>query len=353
MIASSGAGWLDRVEAIHCGADGYFGKPLDARALSRRLHALLTQSAQRPARILSVEDDQDQAEFVRNILESARYDVRFCADPQDLEAELSRFQPDLVLMDVFLPGISGYDLARLIRQDERYAALPIVFLTSEGDVDARIASVASGGDDYLTKPVNPALLLSAVAARVERARFLQHLLARDGLTRLLLRSAFLERTEELMARAVRRRTGDVALVMIDLDRFKTVNDTYGHLVGDQLLVGFAALLRRRLRQSDIIGRFGGEEFSVVLDGLDRDDAVRLMERILEEFAATDHDVGDGRTFRSSFSAGIAMLRSDCADVASWIRQADEALYAAKNAGRHRVQVSESAGATEEPAEESS
>lgn len=351
LIASSGAGILDRVEAVHCGADGYFEKPLDARALSRRLNALLTRSDQRPARILSIEDDPDQARFLKDVLESARFEVRVCADPEEFEEVLASFQPDLVLMDVVLPSVSGYDLARVVRQDERYAALPIVFLTAEGDVAARIASVDSGGDDHLTKPVTPALLLAAVAARVERARFVRHLLARDGLTRLLLRSAFLERTEELMARAIRRGTRDIALVMIDLDHFKKVNDTYGHLVGDRLLVAFAALLRRRLRQSDIIGRFGGEEFSVVLDGLHRADARRLMERILEEFSIMEHDAGDGRTFRSTFSAGIAMLDSRPTDVTSWTRQADEALYAAKAAGRRQVHLAEPASATDgEPAE---
>ena len=192
MIGGASA-FVNRVDAIHCGADGYFDKPVREDALMRRLEHLLERGRTEAPRVLSVEDDADQAAFVRAVLESAGYQVRICSDPKTLETELADFRPDLVLLDIQLPGTDGYALARYIRQQEAHAALPILFLTTRSHIDSQIESIRAGGDDYLVKPVVPGLLLSAAAARIERARFLRNLLERDGLTRLLTHTAFLER----------------------------------------------------------------------------------------------------------------------------------------------------------------
>src|SRR5438034_5380111 len=147
------------------------------------------------ARILSVEDDPHQSAFVSAVLKSAGYDVKVCDDPTRFEADLVAFKPDLVLMDILLPGISGYDLVRYLRQDERHAALPVLFLTTESQMQSRFRSAQVGGDDHLTKPIVPPVLLSVVASRLERARFLTNLLNRDGLTRLFTHTALIERAQ--------------------------------------------------------------------------------------------------------------------------------------------------------------
>ena len=239
-------------------------------------------------------------------------------------------------MDIVLPGFSGCDLARYVRQDERYAALPIVFLTTEVQMQARIETARAGGDGYIEKPVTPGLLLSDVAARIERARFIRGLMNRDGLTRLLTHTAFLEQARSVLAEASRDPGRTVAWVMIDLDHFKAINDRYGHPVGDRVLYGLAALLRRRLRQPDTIGRYGGEEFAVLIEGLGEPEAVRLVSRLLAEFAATDHHAADGTAFRATFSAGVALLSPAAMDLERWRKAADDALYGAKAAGRNRV-----------------
>ncbi|HET6268410.1 MAG TPA: response regulator, partial [Acidobacteriota bacterium] len=185
LMVSVVAGFLDKVEAIRCGADGYFEKVVDWESLLRRLQHLLDRGNIDPSRILSMEDDPEQSAFVKAVLESAGYTVRISEDPRRFEAELVAFHPDLVLMDVVLPEISGYDLVRYIRQDEKYAILPVLFLTTQSQLQSKIEMVKAGADDYLIKPVSPGLLLSTVAARLERARFLQSLLDKDGLTRLL------------------------------------------------------------------------------------------------------------------------------------------------------------------------
>lgn len=334
LILSIRTGFLDKVEAVHCGADGFFEKPVDWDAMVRRLQHLLERGRAETARILSVEDDPSQAAYLKAILQSAGYEVAVCDDPHTFENVLAATRPDLVLMDILLPGISGYDLVRYLRQDEKYAALPVISLSTEGQIDAQIKSARAGTDDHLTKPVAPGLLLSAVAARIERSRFLKGLLNRDGLTRLLTHTAFLERARGTVARAERTPL-DAAWVMIDLDRFKAVNDTHGHPTGDRVIGAMAALLRRRLRQSDTIGRYGGEEFSVILDDLNEPDALRLVNLLLDEFSKEEHMGPDGTAFRVTFSAGVAMLQPSM-DLEGWRQAADNALYDAKASGRNRV-----------------
>jgi diguanylate cyclase (GGDEF)-like protein len=287
--------------------------------------------------VLSVEDDPSQAAFVRAVLESAGYEVSICADPRRFESSMSSFRPDLVLMDLRLPAVSGHDLVRFVRQEERFAHLPVILMTTEAQVEAEMETMRAGADDHLAKPVPPGLLLSAVAARLERARFLKALLNRDGLTRLLTHGALLERAAAAVARKRRDPDRETAWVMVDLDRFKQVNDRYGHPMGDRVLGALAALLRRRLRQSDTVGRYGGEEFALLLDDLRAEDAVRLVDRLLAEFRALDFTAPGGAPFRVSFSAGIAMLEAGV-NLDGWRQAADDALYAAKQAGRDRIVV---------------
>jgi len=338
FVVSPHGGVLDRVEAIHCGADGHFTRPVDVAAVVRRMRFLLDRERAEAPRILSVEDDSHQEAFLRTVLSSAGYEFRAVAEPARLEAELASFRPDLVLMDVMLPGVSGYDLVRSLRQDERYATVPVIVLTTRGEMEARIQATQAGGDEHLVKPVSPALLLSTVAARVERGRFLRTLVERDGLTGLLTHTALLERARVSVSKKRRDPRRQWTWIMIDLDRFKAVNDRYGHPTGDVVLGRLAGLLRARLRQADVVGRYGGEEFAVVLEDLSGADAVRLLERLRADFAAIEHRPREGgEPFHVTLSAGLATL-DEGEDLSSWVQAADRALYEAKEAGRDRVVV---------------
>jgi diguanylate cyclase (GGDEF)-like protein len=335
LMVGGPSAFVNRVDAIHCGADAYFDKPVRVEELMRRLEHLLERGRTQPPRVLSVEDDPDQAAFVRAVLESAGYRVRICVDAKNLETELSAFRPDLVLMDIQLPGADGYSLARYIRQQEAHAALPILFLTTKSQIESQIESMRAGGDDYLVKPVAPGLLLSAAAARIERARFLRNLLERDGLTRLLTHTAFLERARAVISEKARKPGPPVAMVILDLDGFKSLNDRFGHPVGDTVLCSLAGLLRRRVRQSDHLGRLGGDEFAAVIENIGENQAVRLFERVREEFSILDQVATDGSRFHATFSAGVAVLVPGM-DAGLWRERADAALYAAKSRGRNRV-----------------
>lgn len=335
VIVSKQTGFLDKVRSIHCGADAHFEKPFDTKAMFRRLKHVLDKKRLEPPKILSVEDDPDQATFIRAFLESAGYQVRTCTDPKQFDAFLSAFQPDLILLDVMLPGMTGYELAKYVRQNERFAALPIIFLTTQGQLEARIEAAKSGVDEHLVKPVAPALLLSCVSSKLERSRFLKTLMHRDGLTNLLNHSAFMEQAQAAIAHQ-KRHNSHLTMIILDIDYFRSINERHGYTGGDKVLVTLSLLVRRRLRQSDIIGRIGGDELAVIAEGLDDQESYNLASRLLNDFAATSHVTVSHVGFYGTLSAGVAMFDPKTMDLESWVKAAYESVAAAKHAGRNCV-----------------
>ncbi len=338
MMVSALDGFLDKVEAIRCGADGFFEKPVDWDAFKRRFAGLLERNKPAQARILVVEDDYDQAAYVQALLESAGYLSLVCSNPQFFELVLAAFRPDLILMDAVLPGISGYELVRYLRQSERYSTLPVLFLAAQQQNTGRLESARAGGDDFLAKPVDPELLLTLISVRLDRVNLLRSQMERDGLTRLYNHRVFLEKARAIVAQKGRNTQKSAALILADMDQFRLINDRYSHLAGDRALTTFANFLRHRLRQSDIIARFGGEEFAIIVTNLSKEDAVRLIVRLMEEFATLDHRAPDGSVFKVTFSVGVAMLESDTLDLDCWKQAAADALCLAKAAGRSQVQL---------------
>jgi diguanylate cyclase (GGDEF)-like protein len=304
------------------------------KAMIRRMRYLLDKRKQDSPRILSVEDDPDQAAFIRAFLESAGYQVKTCTDPKNFDSYVSSFNPDLVLLDVMLPGMTGYELARYLRQDERYAALPVIFLTTQGNIEARIEVARAGGDDHLVKPVPPALLLSSVSSRLERSRFLKTLLHKDGLTSMLNHSSLMEQAQLVIAQQ-KRRSGLVALIILDIDQFRAINEKHGYPGGDRVLISMSLLLRKRLRQSDILGRYGPDQFGIIAEGLDCQEALTLAQRLIADFATISHlSQNHSGGFVATASAGISILDAKTMSVESWMQSALRAVEAAKQSGRN-------------------
>jgi diguanylate cyclase (GGDEF)-like protein len=245
-------------------------------------------------------------------------------------------KPDLIVMDYVLPDGTGIDLARLVRRDSSYSTVPIVFLTGRAGVEHRIEAVNVGGDDFLTKPVDPELLLSVIASRLQRSQSVRALIDRDGLTGILNRAAFMRRAETAIAES-KRRPESSAFVMLDLDYFKSINDHHGHPAGDQVISAFASLLTRSIRPGDEAGRYGGEEFALLLRNITSADAHKLVARLLGEFAHIPFRGAKGVPFYVTFSAGVAMLDRQTT-LRDWVRHADEALYVAKHNGRARIEA---------------
>jgi len=198
-----------------------------------------------------------------------------------------------------------------------------------------MAAFQAGADDFLAKPVLAEELLSRVKVRVERARLRRERVEKDSLTGLLLRRSFLAQVTARLAEA-EREGGTLSLCLIDLDEFKKVNDTYGHLAGDRVLAELGELIGSRFRAEDVRCRWGGEEFAVAFPGQLRETIEGAVGRILDEFGEVDF-VGDGgEIFHEQFSAGVAAFPHDGHSVESLLRVADRRLYLAKARGRGRV-----------------
>jgi diguanylate cyclase (GGDEF)-like protein len=324
-----------RLEAVRTGIQGFFRKPVDATRMVEMLDQLTTTDETEPYRILIVEDDPDLADFNALLLEHAGALVQVVHDPLQIMEPLTSFRPDLMLMDTNLKGCTGIELASVVRQNDDFMQIPIVFLSSEKRFSRRLLALHSGGNDFLTKPVQPDVLVSSVMARAERARVLASLISRDSMTGLANHTKVKEQLEAEVHRAERDGL-PLSFAMVDIDHFKSVNDTYGHWTGDVVIKTISQVLRQRLRKTDIVGRYGGEEFAIILPNTNIAAAERVMDEIRKGFTNICH-VSDDKKFYLTFSCGIAGC-PPIDDPATLIKSADEALYVAKNRGRNQVVV---------------
>lgn len=323
----------DKVEAIACGADGFLPPPVDPGSLFRKFRTLLGRRRASAARILAVEDDPHQAEFLERTLSQGGYQVRVLTDPMAFEKELHAFRPDLVLMDVLLPGVSGYDLVRYLRQEEGFSAVPVVFLTTEGRRKAQIKGAEAGGDDYLIKPVTPEDLLTTVKSRLIRYRSLQEMMDHDELTGLLAHTPFLQQARLCLSRFSRRQI-PYAMVLVEVDPPKALPFPPPR-VQAALLQGLARYLQRKVRQTDIMGRYGENLLALVLEHLTPGDAVKLLERLLMEYSQIEWPVEELK-LRTTFTAGAAMAHPSMKTLKAWLDAASTALATARKQGGGRV-----------------
>jgi diguanylate cyclase (GGDEF)-like protein len=340
VLAISRTGDLTRrLAAARAGVRAYLLKPIDVHELVDELDR--ATAAPEPIRfhILLVEDSPTQAAYFTGILERAGMDVSLVSDPMRVLDVLAEHMPDLILMDMYMPGCDGMELARVIRQFPAYASIPIVFLSAETAVDRQLDAMSLGGDDFLTKPINPTHLIRSVTIRAERARSLRSFMVTDNLTGLFNHSRIKEQLKKEVARAVRR-DSPTAFAMLDIDGFKAVNDTYGHPMGDRVIKTLARVLQSRLRQSDYIGRYGGEEFAVILPDATAAQAARVLDGVRQNFARIRHFSASG-PFQVTFSGGVSDYPT-VSDADALAVHADRALYAAKRQGRNRVLDDEAA-----------
>ena len=324
-----------RLAAVRAGGDAFLTKPLNVVSLVDQLDRLTWRQPAVPYRVLVVDDDELICRRYALVLRHAGIEVATASNAVEAMDLLESFQPELVLLDLYMPGCSGLELAKVIRQHDAYLGTPIVFVSAEEDVTRQFDALRIGADDFLTKPLSDERLIAWVRIRASRARALTVLMDQDSLTGLLVHTRIKEQLAADVARA-QREDRPLSFAMIDVDHFKQVNDLFGHLLGDHVLKSLARLLRQRLRQADTVGRYGGEEFALILPGCTVEDAGAVLEEIRQRFEGLSHGRGSD-DFQTTFSAGVAGLPG-AADAADLIRAADAALYRAKHAGRNRVVV---------------
>ncbi|MSP27760.1 MAG: diguanylate cyclase [Methylococcales bacterium] len=284
--------------------------------------------------MLIIEDDRVLAQHYAEVLRRADMLVEVLEQPPaNVIQIISQLRPDLILMDLYMPTCTGLEMTSVIRQIDAYQGIPIVFLSTEPVKEKQRSAMFLGGDDFLKKPISNDDLVYAVSHRADRFKALNALMIRDSLTGLLNHATLKSQLEILQALAQRNKS-NLCFVMLDIDLFKTVNDRYGHPKGDDVICSLAHLLKNRLRASDVMGRYGGEEFAVILPDTELSSTVAMIDELRTHFEKITHyhESGD---FNTTFSAGIVTAQQHFS-MQDLLDQADQALYIAKHQGRNRV-----------------
>ncbi len=293
--------------------------------------------------ILVAEDSKVVRAVLRQHLEAQGYVV---VEAEDGDAALKACRerlPDAVLLDVEMPGLDGYQVLTALKADPDLADVPVVFLTGRTETADIVEGLRLGAHDYLKKPFETSELIARVSAAVRVKALQDELRTRndeldavsrtDALTGLANRRHIQERLHELSSFA-RRHKQSLGVVMLDIDHFKEVNDTVGHAGGDAVLCEFSRRVQSVLRDEDTVGRWGGEEFLVLLPGTDAAGALRLGERVCASVASKPFPLPDETTLAVTVSAGCAV--DDGQNSEELVRRADDALYEAKESGRNRA-----------------
>ncbi len=292
------------------------------------------------AKVLVVDDNPRNIRLLTDILEDEHYEV-YSADQGLLVLEMThRIKPDIILLDIMMPGLDGFEVCKLLKSNYEIQDIPVIMVTAKIDsIDVKKA-LDLGAFDYIKKPLDEI----EVMARVQSAlRFKEHqdrlkeMAMKDGLTGLYNHTLLMELFEKEASQ--RNKEGcDIAFVMLDIDYFKQVNDNYGHMAGDMILKELSRILIDSVRVGDIVGRYGGEEFGIVLRDTDGKSAYDICERIRQRIENNLFSIGE-KTINITTSIGLSIKQCGVSVVNSEvIKKADEALYKAKYGGRNKTEL---------------
>jgi diguanylate cyclase (GGDEF)-like protein len=286
--------------------------------------------------ILIVDDDPSIVNAMVFALSKEGYHVHSSTSARRASDMVKEVRPDLIISDIAMPEMNGYEFFNHLQSDESTRMIPFIFVSAKGEITDRIQGFKTGVDDYLCKPFEIRELLARIERLLGRVEMYKDLSRFDGLTGALTRRTFEETLEKEIQKALLSGR-PLSLAMADLDSFKNVNDSYGHLIGDFVLSSFVDFLRKNLREEDVLARYGGEEFFIIMPEVHKLTAVEILERIrnlLNETTFPYETEGRHITITSSF--GLSGFPEDGANAEVLVKKADEALYLAKSMGRNRV-----------------
>lgn len=323
------------------------------------------------ANILIVDDSEDNLTLTSMVLEKDKHDIMTARDGREALRMAQQNNPDVILLDIQMPIMDGFEVCRRLKADSETSSIPVLFLTAKHkDIDSMSLGLSLGAEDYIVKPFSSIELRARVSvlARLKRhtdelqqknleladtnqtleetnnqlleaQQALKQMAVTDSLTALYNRRYFTERLSEAFA-GIDREKIIIHIIMFDLDHFKDVNDTYGHPMGDAVLLQFSHILRRGVRKNDIIARIGGEEFVIAMFNIPSDRAHAAADRIREEVAKYKFE-SEGNKLHMTTSIGVASypdLKMEDPTLEKMLQEADDALYYAKAHGRNRMVV---------------
>jgi two-component system cell cycle response regulator len=291
-------------------------------------------------RIFVVDDNHLNVRLLTDILQDENYTVFSLDNGLPVLEMAKKLMPDVILLDIMMPGIDGFEVCKLLKSDEDVRDIPVIMVTAKTEGYDIKKALEYGAFDYIKKPVDEVEVIARVQSALRLKEYqdrLKQLAMKDGLTNLYNHSLLVELFEKELSKQERNH-GDIAFVMLDIDYFKKVNDTYGHDAGNRILKQMALILKNSVRKSDIVARYGGEEFSIILPEIDKQNAFLICDRIREYIEAYDFDIGD-KCIKVTVSMGIFFKDANYSISGSEIMQnADELLYKAKENGRNRVEI---------------
>jgi diguanylate cyclase (GGDEF)-like protein len=335
FILSSSSSFENRLAAVRSKVNEYLLKPVNITTLVSKIRKNFKIDLIRPYRILLLDDQASVGIFYKTLLEDDGVEVLAISQAESIMSELESFHPDVFLLDIHMPNISGLEIARLLRQQAKYDSLPIIFLTTDDNINTKLEVLECGADDVIPKNTPPKLIVQQIDSRIQRGQEIRYLASRDSLTGVFNHGQIMDAAAHSLRLAARQEKPTI-VVMIDLDNFKAVNDKYGHLGGDKVLISLGQLLLQSVRDTDYVGRYGGEEFMVVFSDAEPSVIESKMNNILTAFLQINYTV-DKQSFHCSFSAGLA-TSTHHEKLSELVSSADAALYKAKEAGRSQVCV---------------
>jgi len=288
------------------------------------------------AKILACDDDENILEAVKTILLAEGYDVKTANNGKEAIEVFKKDTPDLIILDVSMPGMSGFAVLDRIKPYFGNKYTPVIFMTASIKVDHKLRALHGGAVDYLIKPVSPEELIARIKNFLELKKKHDELKEEatfDWMTGVLNKAYFLRQAGEEIEKSLRNNF-PVAFMLTDIDGLKKINDTFGHLAGDRVIREFANRLKRFVRRIDLIGRFGGDEFMVMLSHKNESQAGMIAERLAKNMGKpVDFE---GNRINVTFSAGIARTKNgEETGINALLKRADEALYDAKSKGGNR------------------
>lgn len=292
------------------------------------------------AKILIVDDTRLNVRLLTDILEGHGYTVFSVNNGMLVQDTTKRIKPDIILLDIMMPGMDGFEVCERLKSDNELMDIPVIMVTARtGGSDIKRA-LELGAFDYIKKPIDEWEVIARVQSALRLKQYqdsLKEMAIRDRLTGLYNHGLLIELLVKELAKQ-ERKGHNICFAMIDIDYFKRVNDTFGHMAGDAVLIELAQILISSVRKEDIVGRYGGEEFGLIMPEIDCEDGKRLFERIRRNVENHEFHAGENKIY-ITISIGVYFKHSSekmtSADV---IEKADEALYASKRNGRNRVEI---------------
>lgn len=341
LVYTSQDSLTDRLEVAQIGGKAFLHKPVTPTQVMEAVVQVQQRvetfqqigiSSATAVRVMVVDDDPQVLAVVRTLLEPWGLQITTLEDPRQFWQMLEATLPDLLILDVRMPNLSGIELCQIVRNDLRWGGLPVIFLTARTDANTVNQMFAVGADDFASKPIVGLELVTRIINRLERIKLLRNMAETDSLTMVFNRQKSTQAINQLLDLA-NQHSQPLCLAVLNLDRFKQINNLYGHTTGDMVLRQWGQLLRQICQQEAVVARWGGAEFVVVLYGLTKADGIERLSRVSQilrqrRFMAT----GSNHRFRVTFSAGIAQYPDDGTELHSLYRAAQAALSQSKVAG---------------------